>query len=152
MGILWSAKIKLVGCSEVTMADETLGGRLALLAESPARIRKSGDVLSLEARLIASENLVEVQGKTNQQTASKLADLEMRFKQIQLLLVWLAEAIIAIASILVAGLVGFCLQGGDFSIPISALAVVGGLAAFLGANLVLRRVMASLAAGIATAQ
>ena len=134
------------------MADETLGGRLALLAESPARIRKSPDVLSLEARVIASENLVEVQGKTNQQTASKLADLEKRFKQIQLLLVWLAEAIIAIASILVAGLVGFCLQGGYFSIPISALAVVGGLAAFLGANLVLRRVMTSLAARIATAQ
>lgn len=45
------------------MADGTLGGRLALLAESPALIRKSGDVLNLEARLITSEILVEEQGK-----------------------------------------------------------------------------------------
>lgn len=134
------------------MADGTLGGRLALLAESPALIRKSGDVLNLEARLITSEILVEEQGKTSRQTASKLADLEKRFNQIRLLLVWLAEAIIAIGSFLVAGLVALCLQGGDFSIPISALAVVGGLATFLGANFALRRVIATLAAGIAPAQ
>jgi len=126
----------------MTTAD--LGGRLAFL-ERQVSTRKTGEIPNL-SRIGRAEELLDQlaynSGLYRHEAASKSAILESRIKGLERLVVFVAEVLIALIAVVVAGLVAGYL-GGDYWLSSSGLAAFAFLVAFLGANFLFRKVVIS---------
>ena len=127
----------------MTTAD--LVGRLAFL-ERQVSTRKAGEIPNLESRIGRAEELLDQlaynSGLYRHEAASKSAILESRIKGLERLVVFVAEVLIALIAVVVAGLVAGCL-GGDYWLSSSGLAAFAFLVAFLGGNFLFRKVVSS---------
>ena len=127
----------------MTTAD--LVGRLAFL-ERQVSTRKAGEIPNLESRIGLAEELLDEHGynigQYRHEAAGKSAMLERRIKGLERLVVFVAEVLIALIAVVVAGLVAGCL-GGDYWLSSSDLAAFAFLVAFLGGNFLFRKVVSS---------
>ena len=127
----------------MTTAD--LAGRRSFI-EQQVGTRKAGEIVNLESRLDQAERLVDHYGlcigRYREEAASRSAVLEKRIRGLERLIVFLADALIALIAVLFAGLVAAYL-GGDYWLSSGGLAVLAFLFAFLGANLLFRQVTRS---------
>jgi hypothetical protein len=127
----------------MTTAD--LVGRLAFL-ERQVSTRKAGEIPNLESRIGLAEELLDEHGynigQYRHEAAGKSAMLERRIKGLERLVVFVAEVLIALIAVVVAGLVAGYL-GGDYWLSSSGLAAFAFLVAFLGANFLFRKVVIS---------
>jgi hypothetical protein len=127
----------------MTTAD--LVGRLAFL-ERQVSTRKAGEIPNLESRIGLAEELLDEHGynigQYRHEAAGKSAMLERRIKGLERLVVFVAEVLIALIAVVVAGLVAGCL-GGAYWLSSSGLAAFAFLVAFLGGNFLFRKVVSS---------
>jgi hypothetical protein len=127
----------------MTTAD--LVGRLAFL-ERQVSTRKAGEIPNLESRIGLAEELLDEHGynigQYRHEAAGKSAMLERRIKGLERLVVFVAEVLIALIAVVVAGLVAGYL-GGDYWLSSSGLAAFAFLVAFLGGNFLFRKVVSS---------
>ena len=127
------------------MTTGDLGGRLAFL-ERQVGLRKAGEIPNLESRIDMAERLVDQHGldigQYRHEAATKSAVLERRIRGLEQLVVFLAEVVIALIAVLFAGLVAAYL-GGNYWLPSGGLAAFAFLVAFLGANILFRKVASS---------
>jgi uncharacterized membrane protein YeaQ/YmgE (transglycosylase-associated protein family) len=125
------------------MTTSDLGGRLAFLDRQFGR---AGEIPNLESRIDMAERLVDQHGldvgQYRHEAARKSAMLERRIGGLERLVVFLAEVLIALIAAVVAALVAGYL-GGAYWLPSSGLAAFTFLVAFLGANLLFRKVVSS---------
>ena len=105
-----------------------------------------GAPVNLESRINLAEKLVDqhglMVGQYRHEAASRSAVLERRIKGLERLIVFLAEVLIALIAVVFAGLIAGSL-GGGYVLPSSSLAACAFLVAFLGANLLFRKVASS---------
>jgi len=128
------------------MTTGDLGGRRLVFPERQIGIRKTSEILNLESRIDLAEKLVDQHGQTvgqyRHEAANRSAALERRIKGLERLIVFLAEVLIALIAVVFAGLIAGYL-GCGYLLPSSGLAAFAFLVAFLGANLLFRKVASS---------
>ena len=127
----------------MTTADRS--GRL-VFPQRQADTRKADEILNLERRIDVTEKRIGQHSVIIEQyrheAASRSAVLERRIKGLERLIVFLAEVLIALIAVVFAGLIAGSL-GGGYLLPSSSLAACAFLVAFLGANLLFRKVASS---------
>jgi hypothetical protein len=130
------------------MTTTDLGGRLAFL-ERHVGTRKAGEILNFESRMDQVERLVDQHGlnvgQYRQETVCKSALLERRIRRLERLVVFLADVLIALIAVLLAGLIAGYLGGRGYWLSSSSFAGLTFLVAFLGANFLFRKVTKSCA-------
>ena len=116
-------RLETAGCESVLLATwghymttADLVGRLAFL-ERQVSTRKAGKIPNLESRIGLAEELLDEHGynigQYRHEAAGKSAMLERRIKGLERLVVFVAEVLIALIAVVVAGLAAGCL-GGDY--------------------------------------
>ena len=127
------------------MTTNDLGGR-PVFPERQVGTRKAGGIPNLESRIDLAEKLVDqhglMVGQYRHEAASRSAVLERRVEGLERLVVFLAEALIALIAVVFAGLVAGYL-GGGYLLLSSGLAAFAFLVVFQGANLLFRKVASS---------
>ncbi|HUL87261.1 MAG TPA: hypothetical protein VLU23_03635 [Pseudolabrys sp.] len=127
------------------MTTNDLGGRL-VFPERQVGTRKAGGIPNLESRIDLAEKLVDqhglMVGQYRHEAASRSAVLERRVEGLERLVVFLAEALIALIAVVFGGLVAGYL-GGGYLLLSSGLAAFAFLVVFQGANLLFRKVASS---------